>query len=157
MSCRVASGNLAIPCNQDLTLGLPLAQGHQEVVWDKDGTERDSNWSPEFICPPPCACTTCGRAGPCWSAGFSSRSSWRGSCQGRLGGLLGCFQLDQHHTGLSITPWGPPSTQRKYAGSNSAQLIFRIFFATNQFQDYESRRLVMNAACTDEPAVIGES
>ena len=25
------------------------------------------------------------------------------------------------------------------------------------FQDYESRRLVMNAACSDEPAVIGTS
>ena len=30
-------------------------------------------------------------------------------------------------------------------------------FDISFFQDYESRRLVMNAACSDEPAVIGKS
>ena len=30
-------------------------------------------------------------------------------------------------------------------------------FDSSFFQDYESRRLVMNAACSDEPAVIGTS
>ena len=39
------------------------------------------------------------------------------------------------------------------------QIQLNIFSkkSENRFQDYESRRLVMNAACTDEPAVIGES
>ena len=63
---KVASG---LSLDGNLTLGLPLAWGHQGFVGDdEDGPKHDSNWSPEFICPPACACAMCGRARPCWSA-----------------------------------------------------------------------------------------
>ena len=152
---QVASGQLGLCTwqlgNQDLTLGPPFVQG---VIGMKIGGKMmQTGLQSLFVL---LLVLVQYVAGQDLAGVLSALQGQAGEVlvKGDSVGLRVRFVQDENHTDWNITPPSPP---RKYAESNSAEHTFRKVDVTNWFQDYESRRLVMNAACTDEPAVIGDN